>query len=77
MTTAFFIMAILGCGDAETSCQQVRVAEAHYATVDACVAATTAVLTRNADLQYPVVSAQCRGVTSATAEAELARYPRG
>lgn len=77
MTAAFFIMAILGCGDAETGCRQVRVAEAHYATIDACVAATPAVLTRNTDLQYPVVSAQCRGVSAATADAELERYPRG
>ncbi len=77
MTTAFFIMAILGCGDAEASCRQVRIADAHYATMDSCVAATSAVLTRNTDLQYPVVSAQCRGVTAGTAEVERARYPRG
>ncbi len=77
MAPAFFIMAILGCGDAESSCQQVRVAEARYATLDACIAATQTVLTRNTDLEYPVVSAQCRGATAATAQAEQARYPRG
>ena len=77
MAPAFFIMTILGCGDAEASCQQVRVAETRYVTLDACVAATSAVLTRNAGLQYPVVSAQCRSTTAASTEAALTRFPRG
>ena len=77
MTPAFFIIAILGCGDGGTACEPVRVADAHYASMDACAGATAAVLMRNTDLQYPEVTAQCRPVTADSADAALARLPRG
>jgi ABC-type hemin transport system ATPase subunit len=75
MGPAFYIMAILGCGDAETACQQVRLAETQYVTAEACSAATAAVLTQNSDLAFPVVMAECRAANRAMAAAESG--PRG
>jgi hypothetical protein len=75
MGPAFYIMAILGCSDAETACQQVRLADAHYVTVEACSAATAAVLDQNSDVAFPVVMAECRPASRAMAAAES--KPRG
>ena len=59
MSGATILMAILGCGDAGTSCEQVQILPVRYESVSACVAAQDAVLAR-ADVMYPVVTAQCR-----------------
>lgn len=70
MEPVYFIMAILGCSDAETMCQQVRVAPATYASREACAAATGEMLIANSDIAYPVVMSQCRaarGTAAATA----------
>lgn len=60
MEAAFFVMAIMGCGDAASACATARIAPAHYATVQQCQAAMPDVLARNNDLDYPVVSAACQ-----------------
>ncbi|MBB6506086.1 hypothetical protein F4693_003083 [Sphingomonas endophytica] len=60
MEAAFFVMAIMGCGDAATTCATTRVEPAHYATVQQCQAAMPAALARNNDLDFPVVSAACQ-----------------
>lgn len=59
MAGATILMAILGCGDAGTACEQVRISPVRYASVSACVAAQDDVLARS-DIMYPVVTAQCR-----------------
>lgn len=64
MTAAFFLMAIMGCGEAEAPCQQVRVLETRYESQAACTAATEAAVTRFVDLDYPVVVAQCHAAGS-------------
>lgn len=64
MAAAAIIMAILGCGDAGTSCQAVGVAPVRYESVSACVAAQDEVLAA-ADVMYPVVTAECRPVGDA------------
>ena len=66
MATATILMAILGCGDAGTACDQVSVSPVRYASVSACVAAQDEVLAR-ADVTYPVVTAQCRAQGSRNA----------
>jgi hypothetical protein len=75
MGPAFYIMAILGCADSETACRQVRVAETHYATAEACQAATSAILYQNGDVPFPVVMAQCRPANRSMAAAD--GKPRG
>lgn len=59
MGPVFYVMAILGCGEADTACQQVGVAQAQYATVEECNAATGNEVEQRMDLAYPVIVAQC------------------
>ena len=64
MGPAFYILAILGCGEADSPCQQVGVAETRYESAEACNAATVEAVERNADLLFPVIVAQCRRADS-------------
>lgn len=59
MQAAFFIMAIMGCGEGEGACQQLRLLDTRYQSQAACAADTQAVVTRFVDADYPVVVAQC------------------
>ncbi|HEX8512862.1 MAG TPA: hypothetical protein VF688_07125 [Allosphingosinicella sp.] len=59
MGPSIFIIAIMGCGEAEAPCQQVRTLEARYESQAACTAATETALTQNTDIDFPVVAAQC------------------
>jgi hypothetical protein len=59
MGPATFLIAILGCGEADAPCQQVRTLETRYESQAACTAATDAALLRNADADFPVIVAQC------------------
>jgi hypothetical protein len=59
MGPATFLIAILGCGEAEASCQPVRTLEARYESQAACTAATDQAIMSNTDVDYPVVVAQC------------------
>lgn len=60
MESIFYVMAILGCGDTGTSCDQARIAAPTYRTVAACRADAGNVLTANTDLDYPTLRADCR-----------------
>lgn len=59
MEPALFLIAILGCGEADDSCRQVRVLETRYESQAACTAATEAAAAANSDVDFPVVVAQC------------------
>jgi hypothetical protein len=59
MGPGIFLIAIMGCGDADSSCQQVRLLETHYASRAECIAASEAALAQNANVDYPTVVAQC------------------
>ena len=56
----FFAMAILGCGDAGTTCQEARVADKQYSSVAECMADMDNQLMLNTDLDYPVIMGECR-----------------
>lgn len=49
----------MGCGEGDAPCRQVRTLEARYESQAACTAATEAAASRNSDVDYPVVVAQC------------------
>jgi hypothetical protein len=68
MGPALFVIAILGCGEAEAPCRQVATADAVYATRAACTAATPAAIEAHIDAAYPVVVAECRQAGQAVAE---------
>ncbi|HEX8448626.1 MAG TPA: hypothetical protein VF652_03445 [Allosphingosinicella sp.] len=59
MGPAIFIIAIMGCGEGDSQCQQVRTLEARYESQAACTAATEAALSENSDIDFPVVAAEC------------------
>lgn len=75
MEPVYFVMAILGCGDMQTQCQQARVEPTRYQSAAACQAAMSEVLPRHMDLSFPTVAAACerRGQQMARVEAR----PRG
>ncbi len=62
MGPVYFMLAIMGCGDGTTGCQQARVEPARYATIQQCRAAMPAALARNTDVDAPVISASCERV---------------
>lgn len=67
MGPAFYILAILGCGEGETQCQQVAVAPSSYQSQADCNAATEDQLMRHMDAAFPVVVAHCRRADSPAA----------
>jgi hypothetical protein len=69
MEPAFFVLAILGCGDAGNMCSEARVMPARYTSIQACQAAAPAMLERNTDLDFPSLSAACRSNTTRMAVA--------
>lgn len=59
MGPVVYVMAILGCGEADAACQPVASVPARYESQEACNAAAEDVLTRQHDILYPVIVAQC------------------
>lgn len=60
MEQLFYVMAIMGCGDAGNACSEARVEPVRYTSIQACQAAMPDALMRNDDLAFPVISAACR-----------------
>ncbi|HEX6377064.1 MAG TPA: hypothetical protein VFZ91_15240 [Allosphingosinicella sp.] len=54
-----FLIAIMGCGEGDAPCREVRTLETRYQSQAACAAATDAAVTANVAIDYPVVVAQC------------------
>lgn len=77
MGPAGFVLAILGCGEADAACEQVQLAPARYETQAACLAASDEQIARYGDLPYPVVVADCRPADArvATLRADEVRLP--
>ena len=60
MEPLMFVMAILGCGEGDAPCRELRLSEQRFASEAACLAASEDVLARNDDLLFPSIVAQCR-----------------
>lgn len=75
MEPVYFVMAIMGCGDAGDLCREARVEPVRYTSIQACQAQEPAALRRNTDLDYPEISATCRSTGQRWAAADL--KPRG
>lgn len=60
MQAGVFLIAIMGCGEGEAPCQQLRLLETRYESQAACSAATEAAVLRFGAEDYPVVVAQCQ-----------------
>jgi hypothetical protein len=59
MGPGIFLIAIMGCGEADAPCHQVRTLETRYESRAACTAASDAAVAKAADVDFPVVVAQC------------------
>lgn len=78
MGPAGYLIAILGCGEADAPCQQVQLAPARYETQAACEAASDDALARHGGaFDFPVVVAECRraGEQTASLRADEVRLP--
>jgi hypothetical protein len=60
MGPAFYIMAIMGCGEADAACEPVATVAQRYQSEAECNAATETEIAQHGDLLFPVVVAQCR-----------------
>lgn len=60
MGPAVYVMAILGCGEADVPCEPVATLPTHYASQAECDNATEEAIQRHSGALYPVVVAQCR-----------------
>lgn len=60
MTPVFYVLAIMGCGDGQGQCQEVRAEPVRYQSAAQCRAAMPLALRRHTDIDFPVVSAACR-----------------
>lgn len=67
MGPAIFVLAILGCGEADAPCQQVSIVNTAFSSEAACGEATGDAVERNQDIPYPVVVAECRRADAKTA----------
>jgi hypothetical protein len=80
MSSALFILAILGCGEAEAECRQVAVADTVYQSAEACTAQTGQMVAAYQEIQYPVVVAECRPANARPASqirADEVKLPAG
>ncbi len=71
MGPAFYIMAIMGCGEAEAACEPVATVATRYESAAECNAATETEIARRDDVLYPVVVAQCRAANQPAAVQKL------
>jgi hypothetical protein len=82
MGPAYFVIAILGCGDGGIACTPVTTLQAQYATEADCEAATAGALIDNSQLDFPTLLARCRPGPAKAAAAlpdneRIARRRRG
>lgn len=60
MQPVFYVLAIMGCGDGDATCQPARLEPTRYATAAQCRAQLPAAIARNTDLDFPSIAAACR-----------------
>ncbi|MEO8175859.1 MAG: hypothetical protein ABI626_04275 [Sphingomicrobium sp.] len=70
MGPGYFIIAILGCADGSTDCTPVATPPSHFASMEACSAATSAALVDNSDLDFPTLVAECRPMAAPASASE-------
>ena len=71
MEPVFFVMAILGCGDASAQCTEARIVPTRYETMAQCRAALPDQLARNTDVPFPTIGADCRSTGARMAKAAV------
>ena len=59
MGPGIFLIAIMGCGDGDAQCQQVRLLDTAYQSRAECLAASEGALMQSGNVDFPTVLAQC------------------
>ena len=77
MGPAFYVIAIMGCGDGSVACTPVATMPTRYESRDACQAATAATLDSNSDFDFPTLMAQCRPASAPAADRAPRQIPDG
>ena len=67
-----YVIAILGCADGGASCQTVATLAPRYESAAQCAAARNGALDANADLDFPMLMAQCQKSSAHPASAKTA-----
>lgn len=67
MGPAFYILAIMGCGDGAVQCETLMREDRVFRTEAACQAEIEDALMRATDQPYPTLAAECRNVSSQVA----------
>ena len=60
MQALVYVMAIMGCGESDAACREVRIDPQTYRSEASCRAGMNAALARHTDLEFPTVVARCR-----------------
>ncbi len=76
MGPGYFILAIMGCGDGATMCEQIALRETTFRSETACMAETESALDEAMDQPFPLLLADCRRVRPQTVETERRRDSR-
>jgi hypothetical protein len=77
MGPGFYVIAILGCGDASMACTPVATMPTRYESRDACQAATEDALQSGGDFDFPTLLAQCRPASAPAAVRNPVQLPEG
>jgi hypothetical protein len=77
MGPGFFVIAILGCGDAGDACTPVATLSTRYESQAACQAETGLALQSSGDFDFPTLLAQCRPASAPAAERTPRNLPDG
>ena len=77
MDQVLYVLAIMGCSDDSMQCRQARVEPARYTSIQACQEAMPGALRRNADIDYPVISAACQRRSGQMVETDRPAASRG
>ena len=77
MDQIIYVLAIMGCGDDNLGCQQARLEPVRFSSFAACQQEMPAALSRNTDLEFPVISAACQRQTSRVVDAQQIKFSGG
>ena len=75
MGPAYFVIAIMGCGDGAVDCRTVATPATHYSSEQACMFARGDALIANSDLNFPTLVAECLPVAPKATAVEPASAP--
>ena len=75
MGPAYYVIAILGCGDGAAQCTPVATVPTRYESQAACASGTADALVANSDLDFPTLLAECHLSHSKAAAEQPDRLP--